>query len=106
VLDSLLLVAALASAIVGLGWLALAMDVHWEQVRGPVLPAPGAVKTLRVLGVAALALSLGLCLKVDHASMASLVWVMALAAAALVITFTLSWRARWLAPLVVWVKAA
>ena len=38
--------------------------------------------------------------------MAALVWVMALAAAALVVAFTLSWRPRWLAPLVAWVRPA
>ena len=31
--DALLLVAALVCTVIGMGWLALAMDVHWKQVR-------------------------------------------------------------------------
>jgi hypothetical protein len=44
------------------------------------------------------------CLRVDHICTASLVWVMLLAAAALVITFTLAYRSRTLAPLVAWIR--
>ncbi|KAF1042928.1 DUF3325 family protein [Xylophilus sp.] len=100
--DALLLAAAQAAALIGLGWLALAMDAHWEQVRGSWPPPPRAAVLLRVLGAAALAGSLALCLAVDHASMAVLVWVMALAAAALVLAFTLAWRPRALGPLIAW----
>ncbi|MFZ4286170.1 DUF3325 domain-containing protein [Variovorax sp. HJSM1_2] len=98
--DVLLFGLAVLVNIAGLGWLALAMDVHWEQALGPV-PASGAtIKLLRVLGVAGLVASLLLCLSVDHASMASLVWFMTLAGAALAIAFTLTWRAHWLGLLV------
>jgi hypothetical protein len=100
--DALLLLGALASNTAGLAWLALAMDVHWRQVRGAQAPTRRTVIVLRVLGAAALALSLLLCVLSDHISMASLVWVMALAGAALVVAFTLAWRPRLLAPLVVW----
>jgi hypothetical protein len=103
--DALLLTAATASALLGMAWLALAMDVHWEQVR-PDPASPRIALTLRVLGAAALAGSLVLCLAVDHATMASLVWLMCLAAAALTVAFTLSSRPRWLAPLVAWLPAA
>jgi len=95
--DALLLWAALAANVAGLGWLALAMDVHWQQVRGSTTPpSSGTMKLLRVLGAASLVSSLLLCLCVDHASMAALVWVMTLACAALAIAFTLSWRPGWL----------
>jgi len=94
--DAGLLAAALLANLAGLGWLALAMDVHWEQVRGAAPHPPALVWRLRVLGVLGLAGSLALCLAVDHASMAFLVWIMALAASALAIAFTLTWRARWL----------
>lgn len=104
--DALLLLLALAANVAGLGWLALAMDVHWEQARGPVPASRGTVKLLRVLGVAGLVTSLGLCLAVDHASMASLVWFMTLAGAALAIAFTATWKARWLGLLVAWVRPA
>ncbi|MFO6419173.1 DUF3325 domain-containing protein [Hylemonella sp. W303a] len=96
-LDAALLFAALVANGVGLAGLALAMDVHWGQVQGEEEPlTPKQVRRLRMLGVLSLMLGLGLCLVVDHVSMAVLVWVMALAAAALAVTFTLTWRPRWL----------
>lgn len=105
-LQALLLVAALATCVIGFGWLALAMDAHWAQVRGAQSPpAPATQRKLRVLGAAALFGSLLLCLRADHASMAALVWIMALAAGALAVAFTLTWRPRLLAPLVAWVPA-
>ena len=99
-----MLVAALACSIAGLAWLALAMDTHWQQVRGAQPLGRGTALALRLLGTAALLLSLLLCLNADHATMAALVWVMALAAAALTVAFLFSWRPRWLAPLVVWAR--
>ncbi|WP_326542096.1 DUF3325 family protein [Pseudorhodoferax sp.] len=94
--DALLLGAALLAALAGMGWLALAMDVHWQQVCGSAAPPPARVRLLRVLGVLGLATALALCLAVDHASMAALVWLMALAAAALAVALALSWRPHWL----------
>lgn len=98
-----LLALAVAACFVGLAWLALAMDTHWSQVRDaqPLSRTTGI--TLRILGSLALLASLWLCLRVDHASMAALVWLMALAASALAIAFTFAWRPRWLALLVAWV---
>jgi hypothetical protein len=101
--DALLLLAAVAANVLGFAWLALAMDVHWRQVRGPQAPSRGAAKALRVMGIAGLASSLALCLLADYASIASLVWIMSLAAAALTVAFTLTWRPRALAPLVIWI---
>lgn len=98
--EALFLLLAVVANIVGLGWLALAMDVHWEQALGPVPASRATVMLLRVLGVSGLAASLLSCLRVDHASMASLVWFMTLAGSALAIAFTLTWRARWLGLLV------
>lgn len=93
-----LLLAAFVVTVAGMGWLALLLEAHWEQVRGTSAPAPteAARWRLRLLGSVALLASLGLCLKVDHASMAVLVWVMLVAVAALLITLTLTWRAHWL----------
>lgn len=96
--DAVLLAAALACCVAGMGWLALAMEAHWAQVRRRPLARRGAVR-FRVLGGAGLLASLALCLLVDHVSMAALVWVMALAAGALVIAFALTWRPAWLGPL-------
>lgn len=86
VLDALiaavLLAVAFLACLLGLAWLALAMDAHWAQVRGEPAPASGQRRALRVLGALALAGSLALCLRADHASMAALVWIMMLAAGA------------------------
>ncbi len=97
--EALAYAAALGACVAGMGWLALAMQPHWEQVRG-AQPLPRSTAfVLRVLGAAALAASLALCFRVDHATMAPLVWVMALAGAALIVAFTLAWRPRWLSVL-------
>lgn len=101
---SWLLAAALAASVAGMGWLALAMQVHALQVWKRTL-APAAVTVLRVLGSIALLAALLLCLAADHATMAVLVWVMALAGAAVAVAFTLAWRARWLGVLAPWVRA-
>lgn len=92
--EAVLLTAALLACTAGMGWLALAMEVHWGQVRHEA-PHGNAVR-LRVLGALGLIAGLALCLLADHASMAVLVWVMALAAGALAIALMLAWRPRWL----------
>jgi len=94
--DALLLIAAFVTSIAGMGWLALSMDVHWRQVCGNAFGSPAPTKRLRALGTLGLGTSLVLCLSVNHASIASLVWVMALTAAAFSIAFILTWRAHWL----------
>ncbi|KAF1688109.1 hypothetical protein B1992_01415 [Pseudoxanthomonas broegbernensis] len=99
-----LLGAALAASVAGMGWLALAMRVHAQQVWGTAVP-PSTAKALRILGVLGLLAALALCLAADHASMAVLVWVMTLAGAAFTVAFTLAWRARWLGVLAPWVRA-
>lgn len=102
-----LLALALLVCTLGLAWLALSMEVHWQQVRGhdAPLPSPRTFRALRWLGSAALLASLLICLRADHASMAALVWVMNLAAAALIVAFTFTWRPRWFTPLVAWLPA-
>lgn len=99
-LDALLHAGALLVVLAGLGWLALAMDVHWEQAMGAAPRSPGMARRLRIQGALALAAGLALSLAVDHPSLAVLVWTMALAGAALAIAFTLSWRPHWLRVLV------
>lgn len=98
--DGLLLLLALLSSVVGFAWLALAMEAHWRQAVNGKSPTRRSSFLLRVAGTSALALSLWLCLQVDHVSMASLVWVMSLAVAAPTVAFTLTWRPHWLAVLV------
>ncbi len=99
-----LLLAALLSSALGMGWLALAMPAHGQQAWGAAA-SPATARLLRVLGALGLAAALALCLAADHASMAVLVWVMSLAGAAALVAFTLAWRARWLTVLAPWVRA-
>jgi hypothetical protein len=102
--NALLLIAALLCCNLGMGWLALAMNTHWQQVRGKRLQSVTAQWVLRLLGALALAISLMLCLVADHASMAVLVWIMAITGSALLVTFILAWRPTWLTPLVIWAR--
>lgn len=91
--EALWLAAAAALNLAGMGWLALAMDVHWGQVMHR--PAEAAARTRRVLramGAAALPLSLLACLMADRPSMAVLVWVMLLAGSAAAVAMTLARR--------------
>lgn len=103
VMAALLLLAALLASVAGMGWLALSMPVHALQVWGAALPA-NAARMLRAAGALALFAALVLCLVVDHATMASLVWVMGLTAAAVGVAATLAWRPRWLGLLAPWVR--
>jgi hypothetical protein len=92
-----------AATFVGLGWLALAMDTHWQQARGPGIPCASTRRLLRVLGAMALTLSLWACFLADHPTMAPLVWIMGLAVSAASIAMILAWRPRLLA--VLWPRA-
>ncbi len=94
--DELSLVAAFLVSIAGMGWFALSLDVHWRQVHGDARRKLATTPRLRAIGTAGLIISLALCLVVNHASMASLLWVMTLTAAALIIAIVLTWRAQWL----------
>ena len=101
---ALLLLAALLASVAGMGWLALSMPVHAQQVWGMALSA-GMGRALRVAGILAVIAALVLCLAVDHATMASLVWVMGLTAGAVSVAMTLAWQPRWLRWLAPWVRA-
>jgi Protein of unknown function (DUF3325) len=104
-MKALLLVSAYLSCVLGWSWLALAMETHWQQVRAETAAlGHGTVRLLRSLGATGLLGSLLLCLRADHASMASLVWVLTLTAGALSVAFTLTWRPQLLAPLVLWIR--
>jgi hypothetical protein len=92
--EPLLLAGAAAAALTGFCWLALAMPTHWEQVHPERHVAPSS--SLRLAGLAALIVSLGLCLAADHPSMAALVWLMLLAGSAATVAMTLSTRPHWL----------
>lgn len=95
------LLAAVLAGFAGMGWLALSMPAHAHQVWTDA--RAGSARMLRGLGAMAIVVSLLLCLCADHASMAVLVWIMALAASALLVAFVLASRPRWLRWLVPWV---
>jgi hypothetical protein len=102
VADALLRALGFAFTTAGMAWLALAIAAHWAQVRGAELLTAKRARVLRVLGGFSLFGALALALRADHLSMAPLVWVMTLAASALLIAFTLAYRPRLLAGLVAW----
>jgi hypothetical protein len=97
--DEVWLTAAAISTFLGMGWLALAKDVHWVQVYADAPRSPRAAIILRCLGSAALTTALVLCVLADTPAMAILVWMMQLALAAIVVALVLSRRPRMLAPL-------
>lgn len=103
--DVLLIAAAQLCSFTGMGWLALAMKVHWQQVRGAVPLPPPTRTALRISGASALALALLACAGADPLSMAALVWIMGLAASALAVAFVLAWRPRWLLWLAPWTSS-
>ena len=98
-----LLLAALLASIAGTGWLALSMQSHAQQAWGHAPPA-ATLRILRGMGAAGIVVALLLCLRADHASMAVLVWVMALSGAALLVAFLLASRPRWLRLLAPWIR--
>ena len=92
--DALILFGAYLVAVAGMGRLALTLETHWKQTYGATPCPPSLVKRLRVSGAFALGAALMLCLAVDHASMAVLVWIMLLAVAAATIAALLTWQPR------------
>jgi len=100
--ESVLLAGSLVCCVLGCSWFALAKDVHWREAIGATGLSRGTQIRLRTLGAIALLVSLTMCLSVDHASIAALVWIMMVAAAAMLVAFALSWKAHWFAALVPW----
>jgi hypothetical protein len=94
--DSVLLAASFLCAACGMAWLALAMEVHWSQVRSHTARSAAVARRLRSLGAVALVLSLFGCFAADHASVAALVWVMTVSASGFAVAMILAYRPRWL----------
>jgi hypothetical protein len=86
------LLLALLATLAGLGLLAISMPRHWRQMRPGTSCPVGVVVALRIGGAVALVLSLVICLRQDHPSMAVLVWIMLLAVDAVTIAIWLSTR--------------
>jgi len=94
-----MLLAAFALSFVAFAAIALGQRVHHGAILGRATRAavPRALR-VRVLtfGGAALAASLSLSLTAEGPSFGSILWLMLLAAASLAVTFTLTYRPRWL----------
>lgn len=91
----IVLILAAISCLVGFAWLALAMNVHWQQVMETgSTPSTQTRKTLRILGSLGLLVSAILCFVADRPSMAVLVWLMLLAVGAPSVGMVLAWRPR------------
>ncbi len=95
--DAGLLFLGALCAWIGMGFLALSLEVHWRQV-SKASTGPNQ-KMLRTAGAVALAGALMFCLMADHASMAALVWIMLLAGSAFVVSMLLAWSPVLLRPL-------
>lgn len=84
-------------AVISMSWFALAIDANWREVIGAERSGFATKsQSLRRLGIGGVALSLLLCTRADHITMAVLVWVMLLAVAALLVAMMLTWRSHWL----------
>lgn len=100
----IVLILAAISCLVGFAWLALAINVHWQQVMETgSTPSAQTCKTLRIMGSLGLLVSAVLCFVADRPSMAVLVWLMFLASFAPLIGMLLAWRPQWLR--IVWPTA-
>lgn len=77
---------------IGIAWFALSLDVHWRQVVAADTKAAAPAASLRLAGALSLAASFVFCLNADHASMAVLVWIMSLAANAVLVAMILAWQ--------------
>ncbi|HVK99988.1 MAG TPA: DUF3325 domain-containing protein [Dongiaceae bacterium] len=90
--SGMILVFAAIANVAGFAWLALAMNVHWQQIQGGPAPSHAQRIALRLLGITGLVGSAILCFLADRPSMAVLVWIMLLAGAAVLVALTLAWR--------------
>lgn len=89
------LILASISSLTAFAWFALAMNNHWQQVMETTSsPDIHVRKILRILGCLGLLISAVFCSLADRPSMAFLVWIMLLAAAAPSIGMLLAWRPR------------
>lgn len=80
--EALWLAIAAVQSFVGMAWLALAKEAHWEQVMKQTAKSTVRLRrSLRAFGSVTILLSLVACLMADPPSMALLVWVMLLAGA-------------------------
>ena len=97
--DSLLLLAVLGTAYLGLALLALSQKHHWRQLSHADAPTALPLLLLRGLGSLAIMASLAISLLRDGPDYGALLWVTALCLSAMAVAFTLTWRPGWLRPM-------
>jgi Protein of unknown function (DUF3325) len=91
----ILFILAAISCASGFAWLALSMNVHWQQVMHSTnTPSEKTRTRLRVSGALALLITGILCFSADRPSMAVLVWLMLSAVTAPSISMLLAWRPK------------
>lgn len=92
-IETISLFVAPITAVMGMGWLALRYQMHWQQVFPETGLQPEHIR-LKLAGWCSLLLSAVSCLGADHPSMAALVWVMLLALAGLLVAMLLAFRPK------------
>ena len=93
-LEHTLLPAAFASGLLGFGWLALTQQRH--RARIPAASSASSPAAQRTAGLAAILFGLPLCIAGEGPAFGTLVWVLLTSAAAMAVSFILTWQPRWL----------
>lgn len=93
-LEYTLLPVAFASGLLGFGWLALTQERHRARIRGA--SSATAPATQRTAGLVAILFGLPLCIAGEGPAFGTLVWVLLTSAAAMAVSFILTWQPRWL----------
>ena len=82
--------------LLGFALLALSQPHHRARVYGENSTVALAVSTQCAIGFIAIGMTLPACVLSQGASFGTLLWVMEMAAAAMAVAFTLTWRPHWL----------
>lgn len=91
-LEYTLLPAAFASGLLGFGWLALTQERH--RARIPAASSASAPAGQRTAGLGAILFGLPLCIAGEGPAFGTLAWVLLTSAAAVAVSFILTWQPR------------
>lgn len=94
--EALWLLAGFACAWLGFALLALSQERHFARVYRSNGPVAYKQRPQRVIGFMAIGISLVCSIASQGASFGSLLWVLAIIAAALAVALLLTWRPQWL----------
>ncbi len=103
--EAWLLLGVFAASYAGFAALAISLDRHWYDLGGGRECPVRTVWLLRIVGYGLLAAALAVALIRDGAAFGSLLWATMITIGAVAVVATLSWRARWLKPVVRFCKA-